>query len=66
MFKLTGPTLPDCASGILKEELRTLNSLIHCADETAVPAGGVLAVDRDMFAVKSPPEIENHPSIGAY
>ena len=37
--------------GLLKEELRRLDSLIlRCADATAVPAGGALAVDRDGFA----------------
>ena len=38
------------AVGLLKEELRTLDSLIiACADETRVPAGGALAVDREGF-----------------
>lgn len=36
------------AVGLLKEEMRKLNSLIMvCADETKVPAGGALAVDRE-------------------
>ena len=36
------------ASGLLKEEMRRLGSLIiRCADETRVPAGGALAVDRN-------------------
>ncbi len=39
------------ACGLLKEELRTLDSLlIKCADETAVPAGQALAVDREKFS----------------
>lgn len=39
------------ACGLLKEELRRLDSLlIKCADETAVPAGQALAVDRERFA----------------
>ncbi|MFC1888580.1 methylenetetrahydrofolate--tRNA-(uracil(54)-C(5))-methyltransferase (FADH(2)-oxidizing) TrmFO [Thermodesulfobacteriota bacterium] len=39
------------ASGILKEEMRALDSLvIRAADMTSVPAGGALAVDRDLFA----------------
>ena len=39
------------AVGLLKEEMRMLNSLIiSCADETRVPAGGALAVDRDGFS----------------
>ncbi|MBR0081456.1 MAG: methylenetetrahydrofolate--tRNA-(uracil(54)-C(5))-methyltransferase (FADH(2)-oxidizing) TrmFO [Clostridia bacterium] len=39
------------AVGLLKEELRRMDSLIlACADETRVPAGGALAVDRDGFS----------------
>ncbi len=39
------------ACGLLKEELRRLDSLlIKCADETKVPAGQALAVDREKFA----------------
>ena len=39
------------AAGLLKEEMRTLGSLLlHCADKCAVPAGGALAVDRDLFS----------------
>ncbi len=39
------------AVGLLKEEMRRLDSLIMaCADETKVPAGGALAVDRTLFA----------------
>ena len=39
------------AVGLLKEEMRNLNSLImQCADETKVPAGGALAVDREAFS----------------
>ena len=39
------------ACGLLKEELRLLDSLlIKCADETCVPAGQALAVDRDSFS----------------
>ena len=38
------------AVGVLKEEMRRLNSIIiGSADQTAVPAGGALAVDRDSF-----------------
>lgn len=41
----------DNACGLLKEEMRRLDSLvISCADRTKVPAGGALAVDRDAFA----------------
>ncbi|MGE5123737.1 MAG: methylenetetrahydrofolate--tRNA-(uracil(54)-C(5))-methyltransferase (FADH(2)-oxidizing) TrmFO [Acidobacteriaceae bacterium] len=59
-----GSNLPDRASGILKNELRTLNSiLLKCADETALPAGGALAVDREGFSQKVTRVIENHALI---
>ena len=59
-----GSNLPDRASGVLKEELRSLNSLLlRCADETAVPAGGALAVDRELFAQRVTEQIEHHPNI---
>lgn len=46
-----GSNLLDRAPGLLKEELRRLGSLIMtCADATAIPAGGALAVDREAFA----------------
>jgi methylenetetrahydrofolate--tRNA-(uracil-5-)-methyltransferase len=46
-----GSNLLDRAPGLLKEELRYLGSLVvACADATAVPAGGALAVDREAFA----------------
>jgi methylenetetrahydrofolate--tRNA-(uracil-5-)-methyltransferase len=41
----------DNACGLLKEEMRKIGSLvIECADKTAVPAGGALAVDREKFS----------------
>ncbi len=59
-----GSNLPDRASGLLKAELRLLNSLImQAADETAVPAGGALAVDRDRFAQLITARVEQHPRI---
>jgi len=59
-----GSDLPDRAAGILKRELRQLGSLImHCADETAVPAGGALAVDRERFAEAVTQSILQHPNI---
>jgi methylenetetrahydrofolate--tRNA-(uracil-5-)-methyltransferase len=59
-----GSNLPDRASGLLKAELRLLNSLImRAADETAVPAGGALAVDRDRFAQLITDRIAAHPRI---
>lgn len=52
------------AVGLLKEELRRLDSLIiRCADATRVPAGGALAVDRHGFARMVTEEIRNHPNI---
>jgi len=52
------------ASGLLKEEMRRLGSLIvGCADETAVPAGEALAVDRDAFCDLVTGKLEGHPNI---
>lgn len=52
------------ACGLLKEELRRLDSLlIKIADETKVPAGQALAVDRDIFSKKVTEEIQNNPYI---
>ena len=52
------------ACGLLKEELRRLNSLlIKVADNTSVPAGQALAVDRDLFSKKVTLAIENNDNI---
>ena len=52
------------AVGLLKEELRRLDSLIlRCADEHRVPAGGALAVDRTAFAQAVTDQVRNHPGI---
>ena len=52
------------ACGLLKEELRRLDSLlIKIADETSVPAGQALAVDREMFSQKVTEELEKNPNI---
>jgi methylenetetrahydrofolate--tRNA-(uracil-5-)-methyltransferase len=52
------------ASGLLKQELRVLGSLImSCADETRVPAGGALAVDREKFSLLVTEKIQNNPFI---
>ena len=52
------------ACGLLKEELRILDSLlIKCADETAVPAGQALAVDRDKFSKLVTEKIAQMPNI---
>jgi len=48
------------ACGLLKQELRELDSLlIKIADETSVPAGQALAVDREKFAEKVTKELQN-------
>jgi len=52
------------APGILKEEMRRLNSLIiRVADDVRVPAGSALAVDRDLFAQGVTRVLEGHPNI---
>ena len=52
------------ACGLLKEELRKLDSLlIKCADETKVPAGQALAVDRDKFAELVTEKLKENPNI---
>src|SRR5215467_8656057 len=52
------------AVGLLKEELRRAGSLVlACADLARVPAGGALAVDREVFAAKVTERIEAHPRI---
>ena len=59
-----GSNLLDRPSGLLKQELRKLGSLlIQCADQCAVPAGGALAVDRELFASTITDKITNHPKI---
>ena len=52
------------AAGLLKEEMRTLGSLLlQCADQCAVPAGGALAVDREQFSMMVTDAIKNDPNI---
>lgn len=52
------------ACGLLKEELRNLDSLlIKVADETAVPAGQALAVDREVFSKKVTEALENMKNV---
>ncbi|MCW5876039.1 MAG: methylenetetrahydrofolate--tRNA-(uracil(54)-C(5))-methyltransferase (FADH(2)-oxidizing) TrmFO [Anaerolineales bacterium] len=59
-----GSDLPDRASGLLKNELRRLGSmLMEAAAATALPAGGALAVDREGFAAEVTRRIEAHPRI---
>jgi len=55
---------PNCATGILKEELRRMGSLIlRCAEATRVPAGNSLAVDREAFAEAVTAALRGHPRI---
>jgi methylenetetrahydrofolate--tRNA-(uracil-5-)-methyltransferase len=59
-----GSNLPDRAPGLLKQELLRLGSIVlKCAEETSVPAGGALAVDREAFACNVTEMIEKHPNI---
>ncbi len=52
------------AVGLLKEELRRLNSLIlSCAEATRVEAGGALAVDRNGFSQLVTQKVRSHPNI---
>lgn len=54
----------DNAVGLLKQELRCLGSLImRCADATSVPAGGALAVDRELFSKAVTEAILSNPNI---
>lgn len=59
-----GSNLPDRASGVLKNELRAMSSmLLDCAEEAALPAGAALAVDREKFAKLVTAKIQSHPNI---
>ena len=59
-----GSNLPDRASGLLKSEVRLLGSmLVECAELASLPAGGALAVDRELFARLVTERIEGHPNI---
>ena len=52
------------AVGLLKEELRRMDSLImRCADENQVPAGGALAVDREKFSSQITQILTSHPLV---
>lgn len=54
----------DSASGLLKQEMRILGSLIlECADKCRVPAGGALAVDRENFSAMVTEKIKNNSFI---
>jgi methylenetetrahydrofolate--tRNA-(uracil-5-)-methyltransferase len=55
------------AVGVLKEEMRKLNSIIiGSADACAVPAGGALAVDRHEFAAHVTSRVKDHPNVTVY
>ncbi|MBO8176518.1 MAG: FADH(2)-oxidizing methylenetetrahydrofolate--tRNA-(uracil(54)-C(5))-methyltransferase TrmFO [Bacillus sp. (in: Bacteria)] len=55
------------AVGVLKEEMRHLDSvIILSADDCSVPAGGALAVDRHEFAGKVTERVKNHPNVTVF
>ncbi|MCH7935180.1 MAG: methylenetetrahydrofolate--tRNA-(uracil(54)-C(5))-methyltransferase (FADH(2)-oxidizing) TrmFO [Gemmatimonadetes bacterium] len=55
---------PKNAHGQLKREMRALGSvLLDCADETSVPAGSALAVDRQLFSAAMTRAVVSHPRI---
>ncbi|MEW6031174.1 MAG: methylenetetrahydrofolate--tRNA-(uracil(54)-C(5))-methyltransferase (FADH(2)-oxidizing) TrmFO [Chloroflexota bacterium] len=59
-----GSNLPDRASGVLKSELRRLDSmLLECAEQAALPAGAALAVDRLLFSRLVTERVLDHPNI---
>jgi len=59
-----GSVLETSAGGVLKMELERLDSLIiRTAKEHRVPAGGALAVDRELFAQAVTERLQNHPKI---
>jgi methylenetetrahydrofolate--tRNA-(uracil-5-)-methyltransferase len=59
-----GNNLAHSAPFILKEELRSFNSIIiDSGDNNSVPAGSALAVDRDLFAQEVTAKLSNHPNI---
>lgn len=52
------------AVGVLKEEMRQLDSvIIQSADDCSVPAGGALAVDRHEFAARVTERVKGHPNV---
>ncbi len=59
-----GSMLPDRASGVLLAESRQLGSfLVRAAEASAVPAGGALAVDREVFSSRVTRALEDHPRV---
>jgi methylenetetrahydrofolate--tRNA-(uracil-5-)-methyltransferase len=62
-----GSELPDRASGLLKDELRRMGSLLMaCATEAQVPAGRALAVDRQEFSRLVTEKIQSHSKIRVF
>ncbi len=62
-----GSKLPDRATGLLQNEMKMLRSLLlRCAEEAQVPAGGALAVDRELFAQTVTQAITLHPKITVF
>jgi len=56
--------LINTAQGLLKEEMRSMGSLIlQCAEQTRVPAGAALAVDPELFSALVTNRVESHPDI---
>lgn len=59
-----GSKLHDRATGMLQQELKMLGSLLlHCAEQAKLPAGGALAVDRELFATLVTDAIQGHDNI---
>jgi len=59
-----GNNQPHSAPFILKEELRSFNSIIIASgDKNSVPAGSALAVDRDLFSQEITEKLSSHPNI---
>jgi methylenetetrahydrofolate--tRNA-(uracil-5-)-methyltransferase len=59
-----GSKNPQNASGLLKQELNLLGSmLLNCAEKNKLPAGSSLSVDREDFSKEVTKTIENHPNI---
>lgn len=51
-------------SGLLKAEMKMLGSLLlECAEKARVPAGGALAVDRDIFSAEATKALKEHPLV---
>lgn len=56
--------LPDTSHGLLKSEMRAMGSLtLQCAEQSRVPAGAALAVERELFSALVTEKLENHPNV---